>query len=140
MTTLRKVGESMEKTAIKAVACGTIGSGISYFLLKRKSAAELFGMEMQEWALDGVLLAVESVTGDLLGSYAVPYLERQFVGNDKLEAFIKWGLPPTIVGAQHVLVKKYFTDSSATTASELLLSAGVKLVVDGAVQAYMPNM
>jgi hypothetical protein len=141
MTSLRKVGESIEKTAIKSILCGTVlyGAGISYYLLKRNSAVELVGMEMREWVLDGVLLAVESITGDLIGSYAVPYLEQKFVGNDRLEAFIKYGAPPMIVGAQHILVKKYFTDAPAPTAQEIILS-GVKLAVDGAVNTYMPNM
>jgi hypothetical protein len=140
MTTLRKVGESIEKMGAKALLCGTLGSGISYYLLKRQSAVEMLGMDLAEWQLDGVLMAIESISGDLVGSYTVPYIEQKFVGNETLEKAIKWGLPPALVGTQHVLVKKYMTDATPASVNDLVLGAAVKFVADSAVNTYMPNL
>ena len=89
MSTLRKVGESVEKMGIKALLCGVTAAGVSYFLLKREQAVELIGMEMPEYVTDDVLLTIESVTGNLIGSYVVPYIEQQFVGSENLEKFLK---------------------------------------------------
>jgi hypothetical protein len=117
---------------VSAIACGTVGAAVSYFLLKRKSAVDLLGTDLAEWQADGLLLAVGSVTGDLIGAYAVPYVEKQVVGNDALRQFLDYGLPPSIMGAQHYVIKKYGTDSNQTPGSELLLAAGTKFVVDRA--------
>jgi hypothetical protein len=122
---------------VKALACGAIGGVASLYLLKRRAAVDLFGMDLPEWQADGVLLAVSSVSSDLIGCYAVPYVERQIVGNQTLEKVLKYGLPPALTAGTFVLAKQYGTDTYNTTGSEVLLSATTKLVVDGSVERLL---
>ena len=97
-------------------------------------------MDLKEWQLDAGLLAVESITGDLVGAYAVPYLEHKFVGNQNLEKFIQWGMPPALVAGQHALIKKTMTDSNQPVTTDQVLGASVKFVADSAVNMYFPNL
>lgn len=136
-STFSKIGHGLERTAVEAVLCGILGASASYFLLKRKNAVELFGMDLPEWQTDGLLLAVESATGTVIGGYAIPYLEEKVVGNERLEKILSMGLPPAIVAGQHVLVKKYATDSNQGVGSEVLLSAGSKMTADYISKAFL---
>ena len=129
--------QNTEKTIAKAVWAGGIGTGASYFLLKRNDAISLFGMNISEYIADGLLIAASSVTGDLLGAYALPYAEKMVVNSPKLESMTKYAIPPALAGLQHVVIKKYGTDSDQSIGSEIALSVGSKLVADGIVDAYM---
>jgi hypothetical protein len=86
-----------------------------------------------------VLQEIE-LSGDLVGAYAVPYLEHKLVGNQNLEKFIQWGMPPALVAGQHVLVKKYATDTTQSTVNDLVLGAATKFVADSAVNMYFPHL
>ena len=141
---MSKPVDSTTFIAAQAVLCGLGGGAISYFLLKRTDSVRLFGMEISEvlaksslWLNsqgvgDGLLLVVESLTGDLVGAKFMPWMLQTTMGqNEYIQKAVIFGLPPVIAAAAHLTVKKFASDSDAPIGQECLLAAGTKLLTDG---------
>jgi hypothetical protein len=67
MSVMQKIGKETERVIVKGVLAGSLGAGVSYFMLKREDTVSLLGMDLKEWQLDAVLLAISSMTGHVLG-------------------------------------------------------------------------
>src|SRR5689334_4670345 len=96
-----------------------------------------FTYNLKEWQWDGIFLAIESATEDLVGAHAIPWIEAKVVGNEWLEKFTKFAAPPALVGVQHVAIKRFLTDSEQSVGSEVMLSLGSKATADWIINSLM---
>src|ERR1700728_3058449 len=68
------------KTSTSAIANGVVGAGVSYWRGKQYPVS-LFGLELPEYAWDGILNCAESIEADMVGDVAIPQIEKHLGGN-----------------------------------------------------------
>lgn len=96
------IGQRASGIAMRAIASGALAAGVSYYLLDKRSAVQVFGYNFPEWQADAVIMVFASATGDLLGGYALPAIARSFsLGSDTIA---NYG-PPVLNGAAMTLYK-----------------------------------
>lgn len=72
------VGPSIMTIAARALMVGLTTTGLSWVVLKREDAVQLFGMSMRHVTLDVVLMTLGSIVNDTISSWAIPALENLF--------------------------------------------------------------
>ncbi len=66
-TSTSTFGVKAEKLIANSVAAGLVGGEISYLVMNGRSATDFRGMTLSEAFVDGIVISVSSLTGDVLG-------------------------------------------------------------------------
>jgi predicted aconitase len=86
------------KILLKGGVAGAIAGGASYFLMKRRDAVEILGMEMPQFAADLVLVALGSITGRVVGQQIGPWVESKLGASDNMKHWTRMAIPPITTG------------------------------------------
>jgi hypothetical protein len=129
------VKEDIAKVAMKAVATGAIAGVASLYILKRKDAVEIFGFELHHALADSFIIAFSSLTGDLLGGYAIPYIESKFSKSSAMQNWTRMGLPAILTALTYQAGTMMLDTGSGKqeVMQNLLLSFTSKIIADKAV-------
>ena len=88
---------NIEKSGSEAIASAAIGWSLSKFYLERDNEQVLlFNMSYNKAVSDGILIGLSSITGDLVGEYALPYLSHMAINSPMLEHVLQKGLSPIL--------------------------------------------
>jgi hypothetical protein len=135
------VVDALKKSSLHAIGSGIVAAGASYFLLDRKDSKVILGYDLDEYKWDGILVALSSVTGDIIGANLLgQYIGPQLLGmSPNVQKLVIYGVPPALTGAQVAAIKMFLKSSQDTAepGRDFLLSATSKMAVDGFVQAIL---
>lgn len=126
----------MESTGANTVISGVVGGAASYLLMGRTDNVRVFGMQAPEALVDGALCAVGSMTGDIGGKYAMPWMEKQMNLPKAIQTGTALVVPATVSGGVVAMGKSYGTNAGNENSKEFMLGFGSKLVTDG-ITRYM---
>ena len=69
---------------------------------------------------DGILIGLSSITGDLVGEYALPYLSHMAINSPILEHVLQKGLSPILTGLGYIVYTKTMQNSNEFGTDTLL--------------------
>jgi hypothetical protein len=132
MSTISLWGPFMSAIAPSVAAAGLVGAGISYFYLGREQSIDLFGLvNLPEYAVDGLFIAVATAGGKIGSVYILPNLPQSLMASQGMANFISMSLAPGLSGAILTFGKPMLVDTySYSKLEDFLLGAGSNLAGD----------
>lgn len=122
---------SFGQISTSTISSGLVGAGLSYFYLRRENVSDIFGFNVPEWALDGVLIGISSAAGKIVAAYIIPFLPTSLFASSGMQSFISMSLVPVCTGGVLALGKPLLVDTfNEEKMTEFLLGAGSQLVGD----------
>jgi hypothetical protein len=138
MSRAKQVALDISKVAAKAVVSGAIAGGVSWAVLGRKDVVDFYGIEMKHAVADFCLVALSSLTGDIIGYYALPWLEEKMFKSAGAKDWLRMLAPPAITGIVYYGAKKYTIspEQEQEMAKDVLLGLGAKWSGDKLVDKF----
>jgi hypothetical protein len=91
---------------MRGLAAGAVGGAVSFGVLKRTDLVDLFGIEMPNWGSDLILIAASSATGEVVGGWALPMVEKWTGTSGSLANFVNMSLDPLLAGTMYTFGKE----------------------------------